>query len=86
MTVYVLYDCVENPDEWAFAGVQHVYSRYEDAAAEMKKLYDECFWDHFDNQLGGDEDETYIDGWGAKVVNSFEAYHHTWTITKEEVI
>ena len=31
MEVYVLYDCVENPDEWAFAGVEHVYASHADA-------------------------------------------------------
>lgn len=86
MTVYVLYDCVENPDEWAFAGCQHVYSRHEDAFAEMKKLYDECCRDNINNQTRSEDDEAYIDGWGAKVVSSFNCYHHTWTISKEEVV
>ena len=32
MKVYVLHDCVENPDEWAFAGVEHVYASHADDA------------------------------------------------------
>ena len=33
MAVYVLYDCVENPDEWVFAGVEHVYDNWDAAYA-----------------------------------------------------
>lgn len=86
MTVYVLYDCVENPYEWAFAGCQHVYFDYEEAKCEMNKLYKECLAEHSDSL---DEDgiaDTYIDGWSARVANTIEYYRHTWTISKEEVV
>ena len=53
MEVYVLYDCVENPDEWAFAGVEHVYDNWDAAYARMSTLYDECKKEHFDEE---DED------------------------------
>lgn len=86
MTVYVLYDCIENSDEYAFANCQHVYRDYGPAVCEMTKLFTACLNDHFDaNDKDGAED-SYIDDWSARVVNTIEAYRHTWTISKEEVV
>lgn len=86
MTVYVLYDCVENPDEWAFAGCQHVYRDYGPAIREMTKLFTDCLTSHFDaNDKDGAED-TYIGDWDARVANAPAGYRHTWTISKEEVV
>ncbi len=85
MEVYVLYDCVENPDEWAFVGVEHVYDNWNAAYARMEVLYNECKEEYLNEE---DEDgvrDTYIDGWGACVENTITGYRHTWNITKEKV-
>ncbi len=86
MWVYVLYDCVENPDEWAFAGVERVYKNYDDAYARMKELYEECKAEYLDVSNDEDVRHTFIDGGEAVVVNSERGFHHTWTITHEEVV
>lgn len=83
MTVYVLYDCVENPDEWAFAGIEHVYFKYEDAYSRMKQLYEECTAGYPEEKLE-ENVEHFIEGYSAKVADG--SYHHVWTISKEEVI
>ena len=85
MKVYVLYDCVENPDEWAFAGVEHVYENYADAAGRMRDLFMECVNEHGADDAESERD-TYIDGYGARVADVPTGYRHTWTITEETVV
>jgi hypothetical protein len=85
MEVYVLYDCVENPDEWAFAGVEHVYMNHDKAMERMLELYNECLAAHKSDDTDSLND-TYIWEWGARVADVPAGYRHTWTITKEEVV
>ena len=88
MEVYVLYDCVENPDEWAFAGVEHVYASHADAVGRMQKLFIECLNDHKEDNADDADDtlDTAIDSWGAVVEDTSTGYRHTWTITEETVV
>lgn len=85
MVVYVLYDCVENPDEWAFAGCEHVYTTHDKALKRMLELYSECKKAHTSNDPDSVSD-TYIGDWDARVADVPDGYRHTWTISKEEVV
>lgn len=85
MKVYVLYDCVENPDEWAFAGVEHIYANHADAVDRMQDLFLECLNEHDVNDAESMRD-SYIDDWGARVADVPADYRHTWTITEETVV
>ena len=85
MKVYVLYDCVENPDEWAFAGVEHIYANHADEVDRMQDLFLECLNERDANDAESMRD-TYIDDWGARVADVPAGYRHTWTITEGTVV
>ena len=85
MEVYVLYDCVENPDEWAFTYVEHVYANHAEAVDRMQDLFLECLNEHDVNDAESMQD-TYIDNWGARVADVPAGYRHTWAITEETVV
>ena len=84
MKIYILYDCVESAYEWAYAGVENIYLSREEATTKMKELYEECLKEHqADDQ--DSQNDTYLNGWDARVADVPAGFRHTWTITEREL-